>query len=82
MFCPVCCQRWAPLGGNNYTGSDRDDQKRVRAFESNEVRVCGDPECQNEQFYSEINSPDFYFEQVEKVKKYLEKNPTANRMEG
>jgi len=72
MFCSVCCQRWASL---DYTTLE----ERFEAFESNKIRVCGDPECFD--IIDRNLGTDLYERLVKEAKEFLEKNPTANRME-
>jgi len=75
MFCPICCQRWAPLDFDIF-------EERFDAFESNEVKVCGDPDCEkNVLAYTENSEGNLYSEQVKKVEEYLAKHPTAKKME-
>jgi len=38
MLCYVCKQRWAPV-------EDQSDEERLKVFESNEIRCCGDVDC-------------------------------------
>ena len=42
MFCYVCLRRWAPAIGTHFIESEKE---RKKAFDSDEIRCCGDPEC-------------------------------------
>jgi 5S rRNA maturation endonuclease (ribonuclease M5) len=69
MLCYVCRQRWAPIV------EGQSDEERLKVFESNEIRCCGDQDCLDEvdMMILEESDTDFTDRWIKETKEMVER---------
>jgi len=54
MICPICCKRHAPFIEEDFLETHKGfvprnqnaEEKREKAFKSDQIQLCGDPDCE------------------------------------